>query len=53
MNNFEKCMIPKKEQSSIKGGFMQYVAGMLIWGLWEIFDDPEGFKKGFKDGRGC
>lgn len=41
--------IPKKSLNKLKGGILPYIGGALIWALWEIYDEPEDFIKGFKD----
>ena len=53
MEKFKKNQIAMNEQSQIRGGWLHVVGGAIIWGLWEVFDDPESFKKGFKDGCDC
>lgn len=40
----------EEELNCTNGGIWQWVAGAVIWALWEVFDSPDDFKSGFKDG---
>ena len=51
--NIEKLNLVEltsNDLEEINGGGWHVVGGALIWVLWEIFDSPDDFKKGFSDG---
>lgn len=45
-----KYQISDKSMDKIRGGWMQFIGAALIWGLWEIYDSPQDFIDGFKEG---